>query len=121
MADRSVTRREFGQQLTAGTSLALGSWAVAAGEEPAAPPEEKPPQKQEAQAESKPDASAPELDDLLLAALLQQYPGEHLTPEMQAGIRGGLRRNRQQGELLRAVALENSDEPATVFRAWRKE
>ena len=120
MADRSVTRREFGQQLTAGTSLAMGSWAATAGQEPAAPPE-KPPQKQDGPVEPKVDVPPPELEDLLLAALLQQYPREHLTPEMLAGIRSGLRRNRQQGELLRTVAMDNSDEPATVFRAWRKE
>jgi hypothetical protein len=120
MPDRSVSRREFTQQLTAGTSLALVSWTAAAGQEPAGPPV-KPPQKQDARTEPSPELPPPEPEEYLLAALIQQYPGEHLTPEMLAGIRADLRRNRRQGELLRTVALGNSDEPATVFRAWRKE
>ena len=76
---------------------------------------------QDAQPEPDPDLPPPEPEDFLLAALIGKYPGEHLTGEMLAGIRGDLRRHRRQGEQLRTVVLDNSDEPATLFGAWRKE
>lgn len=119
MTDGFVTRREFARQLTAGATLAAGSWAVAAGDEPA-PVREAPPQTDKPPAPaSEPPPAEPE--DLLLAALLTQYPADHLTPEMLAGIRADLRNHRRQGAQLRSVVLENSDEPATILRAWRKE
>lgn len=69
-------------------------------------------------AETPPDADA---DSLLLAALLLEYPANHLTEEMLAGIRVGIRQNRAQGRSLRSVPLENSDAPSILFRAYRKE
>jgi hypothetical protein len=54
-------------------------------------------------------------------ALVQMYPSDKLTPERLEGIFQGLRRGRQQSRILRTVPLLNSDEPATVFRAFRAE
>ncbi len=120
MRDRSVTRREFAQRLTAGTSVALGSWAAANGEDQSIQPDD-PPKQQDARPDPDPDVPPPEPEDLQLAALIQQYPAEHLTGEMLAGIRANLRRHRRQGEQLRTVELSNSDEPATILRAWSQE
>lgn len=117
MRKQSVTRREFAQRLTAGTSVALGSWAVAAGEDQGLSSIDAGKRQGD-----KPDSEPlPEQEDFLLAALIRKYPGEHLTSEMLAGIRADLRRHRRQGEQLRTMALNNSDEPATTFRAWSKE
>lgn len=120
MTDRFVTRREFARSLTAVTTLAIGSRAVAAADEPAATQDAVPQQPGDP-----PNPTAelppPEVEDFLLAALLSQYPGDHLTPEMLAGIRADLRNHRRQAEQLRSVPLDNSDEPATILRAWRKE
>lgn len=60
----------------------------------------------------------PSREDLLLQALLDLYPSPHLTPERIAGIRSGLRRQVQQSAELWRVDLQNSDGPATIFRAW---
>lgn len=109
MQHQSVTRREFARKFTAGTSLALGSLAAVSGEAQAI---DDTPQDQQ---------PALEPEDFLLAAILQQYPVDHLTDGMLVGIRADLRRHRRQGEQLRSAALGNSDEPATLFRAWRRE
>jgi hypothetical protein len=111
MPEVPVTRRDFTRRLTFGTGLALSASGVAAdeprlAEAGAQPPAEQPP---------------PEPEDFVLAALVREYPSEHLTEDMLAGIRAGLRRNRQQAEQLRAAGLANTDEPAFVFRAYRKE
>lgn len=116
MTDSSFTRRDFARRLALGSgSLALaGTCSMADEETPeygAAEGREK--------AGEKP--RAPEAEDFLLAALLMSYPSEHLTEEMLVGIRSGLRRSRGQAERLRNVPLDNSDEPAFVFRAYRKD
>jgi hypothetical protein len=92
--------------------LALSASSVAAADEP---------RPAEAGAQRPAEPPPPEPEDFLLAALLREYPSENLTEEMLAGIRAGLRRNRQQAAQLRAAGLANSDEPAFVFRAYRKE
>ena len=118
MRNQSVTRREFAQRLTTGTSVALGSWAVAAGEDQTMPSDDA---RKQQDAEPNPELPQPEPEDFLLAALISKNPGEHLTGEMLAGIRADLRRHHRQGDQLRTASLNNSDEPATIFRAWREE
>jgi hypothetical protein len=110
MSSQLVSRRGFA------LSLALGSAGSAlAGDDPAKTlaPAAVP-------ATSAPlPANPPPPEDLLLAALVQMYPSDKLTPERLEGIRQVLRRNRQQARVLRTVPLLNSDEPTTVFRAFR--
>jgi hypothetical protein len=118
MADISVTRRDFTRRLSLGAGLALAGGAGAvAQEQPSQDPgvagAQEPPQPAE--------PPPPEPEDFQLAALVREYPSENLTDEMLAGIRAGLRRNRQQAAQLRAAGLANGDEPAFVFRAYRKE
>lgn len=114
MSDAPVTRRDFARHFTLGTGLAL----IGAADATAA--EEKPPA-QEAKPEDQPPVPPPEPEDYQLAALVREYPSDNLTEEMLAGIRAGLGRNRQQAAQLRAAGLANRDEPAFVFRAYRKE
>lgn len=117
MGEDSVSRRDFARRLSLGAGLALAAGAGAvAGEQPA--PESK---AADAATTPQPATPSPEPEDFQLAALVREYPSENLTEEMLAGIRAGLRRNRQQAVQLRAAGLANGDEPAFVFRAYRKE
>jgi hypothetical protein len=111
MSEPRVTRRNFAGNLAVGGGLALVPWAaddVAAQQRSPINGEDGP----------QPEAG-PAIEDLRLAALVQQYPSGHLTGEMLVGIRAGLQRNRQQAAELRKVPLKNSDAPAFVFAAWR--
>lgn len=117
MPETSVTRRDFARRLSLGAGLALAGGAAGAAAE------QTPPNSTEAGAGTtpQPEPPPPEPEDFQLAALVREYPSENLTDEMLAGIRAGLRRNRQQAAQLRAAGLANGDEPAFVFRAYRKE
>jgi hypothetical protein len=120
MSESGLTRRAFSGLLAATTGSAVaGAAGISMAQDTVAPEAEQPGDA----SESAPPAPVPvpEPDELLLAALLKQYPGEHLTDEMRAGIRAGLRNNLAESERLRAFPLDNSDAPSTVFRAYRKE
>lgn len=117
MSESGLTRRAFSGLVaaTAGSAVAgaagitMAESESAGAAQPAEPPEGAQP------------VPPPAPADLLLAALLEQYPGEHLTDEMRAGIRDGLRNNLAESERLRAFPLDNFDAPAVIFRAYRKE
>ncbi len=116
MADENFTRRDFARRLALGTgSLALVSPRGMAEDDDAQDTTS------EADDQDTEQPPKPEPEDFLLASLMMSYPTEHLTDEMLAGIRAGLGRSRRQAERLRSVPLENSDEPAFVFRAYRKD
>ncbi|REJ70910.1 MAG: hypothetical protein DWQ34_26595 [Planctomycetota bacterium] len=116
MTDSHCSRRDFARRLALGTgSLALAGTSVVADENT---PEGESGKDSEKEADAPP---APEAEDYLLASLLLSYPSEHLTDAMLVGIRSQLSRSRRQAERLRSVSLDNSDEPAFVFRAYRKD
>lgn len=115
MSETPVTRRDFARHLTLGTGIALIGATTGAGAD------DKPPIEPEAKPQTEQPAAPPEPEDFQLAALVREYPSDNLTDEMLAGIRAGLRRNRLQATQLRAAGLANGDEPAFVFRAYRKE
>jgi len=102
--NRKLTRRRFTRGVAAGAGLALAGHGspttVIADDAPAAEPAQP--------------------EDHFLAAMIAEYPTEHLTPAMLDGIRFQIRRDIQRAAELRA-GLENGDGPATVFRAFRKE
>jgi hypothetical protein len=116
MSESVLSRRAFSGLIAATTGSAV---AGAAGITMAQNAKSPDPAQAADGTESAPPA--PEPDELLLAALLKQYPGEHLTDDMRAGIRAGLRNNLAESERLRAFPLDNADAPSTVFRAYRKE
>ena len=118
MSEFGLTRRAFSGLIAATTGSAVaGAAGVTMAQNATAPDSVQPGDAPEAA----PAAPVSEPDELLLAALLKQYPGEHLTDEMLAGIRAGLRNNLAESERLRSFPLDNSDAPSIVFRAYRKD
>jgi hypothetical protein len=113
-----LTRRRFAVAALVTASTAMADRNVEADDADRKKPDAVDP----ARVESPPSVDPTQelaVEDLLLVALLRRYPPEMLNPERIAGIRAGLSRNLQQGDLLRRAMLSNSDEPATVFRARR--
>lgn len=108
--EQRLTRRGFAP---AAVTAAVTGWSVASPASVTADEAQAPPPGPPADVPS--EKLPPE--DLLLAALVQLYPPEHLTPERMIGVRAGLQRNLQQRLVLRAVPLENSDAPAGLFAA----
>ena len=61
-----------------------------------------------------------ESDGRCLFDMLQRRYGERLTPEQLEQVHQGVDAIRQAAEKLRAVKLENSDEPFARFVPYRK-
>lgn len=106
------TRREFSARVAASVSATLVTAGAAADDM------KQKPDSSEQRAEAA--APSPSREDHLLAALLDRYPGSHLTPEMVEGIRSGLMHNRHLAERIRAVPLLIDTEPAFQFRVFRR-
>lgn len=103
----TVTRRDFAQFLAFG--LGFGS-AAAASNVTAQEPEKK-----------DPPLRPPTPAELILTGLVQQYPSEHYTEEAIEGIFGDIRSDLARGRELSKFPLQNSDEPAFVFAAYRSD
>lgn len=88
------SRREFGQALAA-----LAATQLVAGE---------------AQAQG-PDPAAVAAD--ALTDMVRSRHGKDLTPDQLRAIKAAIYRKQSSAELLKKVKLQNSDEPAFVFRA----
>jgi hypothetical protein len=116
-----LSRRDFSMRAASASLGTAGFAAVLAGAEPPTRGDDRDRRSTPADPADAPPAALPLPEDLLLAALIQRYPSEHLTPERLAGIRAGLRRNLDQGDVLRRVPLSNEDAPAVIFRAWRSD
>ncbi len=110
---KSLSRREFGIAAASVASLALvPRWLQAAPQEkPAAGNAEKP----------APPPEAPSAEAVALAGIVKLRYGDRLDDaalkEITRGLEGGLK----GAAALRKVPLENSDEPAFVFRAFRSD
>jgi hypothetical protein len=63
----------------------------------------------------KPADSTPKVEDHQLAVLKELYHPAHLTEEMEAGIREGLKHNRALAERIRKVPLTHDVPPAFSF------
>jgi hypothetical protein len=60
-----------------------------------------------------------EPEDLLLELIKREYP-KNLEDEHLAHIRRELEQQQSRSRVLSAFPLTNADEPAPVFRAWRR-
>lgn len=110
MPDRQ-SRREFARWLMVGGVSAAAQ--IARAEEKEAAVSDKA-QEEEPKPQAVPERE-PTVDDFRFAALLAEYPKEHLTEEMLMGIYAGVRQHRRRAERLRQVPLRNSDPPAFQF------
>ena len=107
-----LPRREFARQCLGGWGTAALLAQSAVGSEPPPPPalpEDPPP----------PRAAPPSVELLLLSVLVERYPDEHYTPEILRGIYRDIAADQVRSAQLREFPLQNSDEPACVFRPFR--
>ena len=98
--------------------------AILAGCQPGSSAIDDPP-KSKPKDEVKPDEPAerpiePPMEALLLTFLLRRYPSEHFDDQALRGIFGDLRADAARGRILSEFPLKNSDEPAFVFKAYRR-
>ena len=61
-----------------------------------------------------------ETDSQCLYEMLKHRYGERLNPEQLEEVKKGVETIRQAADKLRAVKLENSDEPFSLFVPYRK-
>jgi len=107
-----LSRREFGRVAVAAAGLSLvPSLAKAIPQQkPATPLQEAKP------AET---SAAPSAEAVALAAIVKLRYGSRLNDDAMKEITRALDGGLKGAAVLRKVPLENSDEPAFVFRAWR--
>ena len=60
-------------------------------------------------------------EEHLLEVIRSRYPAEQLTPEILSHILRDLRSDTGRSLRLSSFPLENADEPAAVFAAWRSD
>jgi hypothetical protein len=87
------SRRQFAQQVALLAAVPVGLQAVAQGQQGFDPVTEA------------------------LYAIVQHRYSRHLTPAQLLAVKQSVARNRVISEALRQVKLNNSDEPASAFRA----
>lgn len=107
----SLDRRMFARQFLGGLGAASVMAGTLGGEDKAPPPKEEP--KPEA------DERTPPAELLILSALIQNYPSDHYTDEIFRSIYREIVGDVARGKQLRAFPLQNSDEPACLFRVVR--
>ena len=108
-----LSRREFHRAAATAATLSLVSGWIPAAQEP--PGTTEPPQNEP----SSGTAEAPSAEAAALAEIVRMRYGSRLDAqglrEITRSIDGGLK----GAESLRKVPLENGEEPAFLFRAWR--
>jgi hypothetical protein len=124
MHEFSLTRRRFtlGAAAAATTALILPAEATSqAAPQASSPAVELTPleqQGQEAMAKLSPPAQAEV--EMKINSIFRKY-GDKLSAEQKADMRRILAETQAGLEKMRAFALENGDQPATVFHAYRSE
>lgn len=114
-----LDRRQFTRWLAtaAGSSVALAAGReIKADDQPAAKPAVP------AAAPADPAAVEPPPEEVLLLSLLvRRYTSEHYDDAALRGIYQDIRNDRARGRVLSEFPLVNSDEPAFLFRALRRQ
>jgi hypothetical protein len=122
MSKFSLERRRFSLGAAAAAAATLihpgDALALANAQQQPAPAATVQQQAQAALAKLSPAAQAEV--EMKAASLFRKY-GSRLNEEQKTDIRRILAETQDGLEKMRAFALENSDQPATVFRPWRKE
>jgi uncharacterized protein YgbK (DUF1537 family) len=129
MQEFSIGRRRFTVGAAAAAAAALIHPAEAIESVPAAAPAQPPAQAQsvtgsvqemtqKALAKLTPQAQAEV--EVKVANIFRKY-GEKLSAEQKADIRRVMAEGQEGLEKIRAFVLENGDQPATVFKLYRKE
>lgn len=108
-AQPTVNRRDFAQHLAVGLGLTAVTATTTAAQEPDKTEKKDPPPRPPTPAE------------LILTGIVQQYPSEHYTDDVIEGIFGDIRGDLARGRELSKFPLQNSDEPAFIFAAYRSD
>ena len=116
----SIDRRQFAKQLTV-ASGAVAAVITASLDQSIAEDRASEKAADEAQeTRSRPEAAQPVPQELLLLSLLmRRYPSDHFDEAALKGIVADLRGDIARGAVLSEFGLKNSDEPSSVFRAYR--
>lgn len=122
MSKFSLDRRRFSLGAAAAATAALirpgDALALASPQQPA-PLASSLQQKAQAALDKLSPAAQAEVE-MKAASLFRKY-GSRLNEEQKTDIRRILAETQDGIEKMRAFVLENADQPATVFRPWRKE
>jgi hypothetical protein len=130
MREFSIGRRRFALGAAVAATTALISPDLAMGEVPPpaqgpTPAQSQPPvpgsleqQTQEALAKLSPQARAEV--EMKVNEIFRKY-GDKLSAEQKADIRKVMAEGQEGLEKMRAFVLQNGDQPATVFKTYRKE
>jgi hypothetical protein len=126
MHEFSLNRRRFTIAAAAAATTAMfrPDQAFGQGAAPPVPEQTQPPagsleqQAQAAMAKLSPQARAEV--EMKIAEIFRKY-GDRLSAEQKADIRKVMAEGQEGLEKMRVFALENSDQPATVFRVYRKD
>lgn len=127
MYEFSLTRRRFafGAAVAATTALILPAEtnSLSAGTQGQAPVQSVPPTSTEQQAQAAMAKLPPQAQaeaEMKISEVFRKY-GDKLTAEQKADIRKVIAETQDGLEKMRAFALDNGDQPAAVFRAYRVE
>lgn len=122
MSDTELNRRQFGKR--AATSTTLGSITLfGAGlvSETSSPmPKALGQEHQPAIAEPIPPSSIP-VEVLLLEVVRQLHPDRNLTHQYLHEVRRDIANELRRAKAIRQVPLQNANEPAATFAAYREE
>jgi hypothetical protein len=113
-------RRQFAFGAAAAATTALLPGNVLAGDLLAQTATDKSLDEKARAAMAKLTASAQAEVEMKVASVFRKY-GEHLSDEQKADIRRIMAESQDGLERMRAFHLENSDQPADAFRAYRTE
>ena len=101
-----VTRRSFAKRALLATAVAVVPSEVIAKSKP------------EATGQANQQQPVPPIVEARLATLLSRY-GDRLSDEQKADCKRLLIQAQKSSDAMRAFALDNSNEPATIFRVYR--
>lgn len=118
----SRRRFAFGAAAAATTALFTPAEAIGQAASSAASPQSQPVDQQAAAAMAKLTPTGRAEAEMKVAEIFRKY-GERLSDEQKADIRKVMAETQTHDALekMRAFALENGDQPATIFHAYRSE